>query len=87
MNHPKITYPKTAKINVTDHYFGTEVTDPYRWLEDDRSAATKAWVEAQNEVTQAYLQQIPFRETIRQKLEKLWNYEKFSAPFKEGKYT
>ncbi len=87
MNYPKITYPKTAKINVTDTYFETEVTDPYRWLEDDRSAATKAWVEAENEVTQTYLRQIPFRETIRQKLEKLWNYEKFSAPFVEGKYT
>ena len=87
MNHPKISYPKTTQINVTDDYFGTEVTDPYRWLEDDRSAETKAWVEAENEVTQTYLQQIPFREAIRQKLEKLWNYEKFSAPFKEGKYT
>ncbi len=87
MNPQKITYPKTAKINVTDHYFGTEVIDPYRWLEDDQSAETKAWVIAENKVTQDYLQQIPFREAIRQKLEKLWNYEKYSAPFKQGKYT
>ena len=80
-------YPQTAKGNITDDYFGTIVSDPYRWLEDDQSEETKAWVEAENEVTQAYLQQIPFREAIRQKLEKLWNYEKYSAPFKEGKYT
>ncbi len=87
MNQPEITYPKTDKINVTDTYFETVVTDPYRWLEDDQSAETKNWVKAENEVTQVYLQQIPFREAIRKKLEKLWNYEKYSAPFKEGKYT
>lgn len=87
MNLQKITYPKTAKGTVTDTYFETEVADPYRWLEDDRSEETKTWVEAENELTQDYLQQIPFRESIRQKLEKLWNYEKYSAPFKEGTYT
>jgi prolyl oligopeptidase len=82
-----LPYPKTAKGTVTDTYFGTEVPDPYRWLEDDQSPETKAWVQEENKVTQAYLEQIPFREAIRQKLEKLWNYEKYSAPFKEGKYT
>ncbi len=82
-----LPYPQTAKGTITDTYFGTVIPDPYRWLEDDRSAETKAWVMAENKVTQNYLQQIPFREAIRQKLEKLWNYEKYSAPFKEGKYT
>ncbi len=80
-------YPQTAKGNITDDYFGTIVSDPYRWLEDDQSEETKAWVEAENEVTQDYLAQIPFREAIHKKLEKLWNYEKYSAPFTEGKYT
>ncbi len=82
-----LLYPKTAKETVTDVYFGTVVHDPYRWLEDDQSDETKAWAQAENEVTQHYLEQIPFREAICQKLEKLWNYEKYSAPFKEGKYT
>lgn len=82
-----LPYPQTAKGTVTDNYFGTVVADPYRWLEDDRSVETKAWVEAENKLTQNYLQQIPFRDAIRQQLEKLWNYEKYSAPFKEGKYT
>ena len=80
-------YPATEKGNVTDDYFGTEVADPYRWLENDTAADTKAWVVAQNEVTNSYLQQIPFRDAIYNRLEKLWNYEKFSAPFKEGDYT
>ncbi|WP_419802166.1 prolyl oligopeptidase family serine peptidase [Mucilaginibacter sp.] len=81
------SYPRTAKGIITDTYFETVVADPYRWLEDDTSAATKNWVQEENKVTQDYLHQIPFRDKIRQKLEKLWNYEKFSAPFKEGKYT
>ena len=81
------SYPRTAKGIITDTYFETVVADPYRWLEDDTSAATKNWVQEENKVTQDYLHQIPFRDQIRQKLEKLWNYEKFSAPFKEGKYT
>jgi prolyl oligopeptidase len=82
-----LSYPETAKINVSDTYFGTQVDDPYRWLEDDLSAETKAWVEAENKVTQNYLEQIPYRKAIQNKLTDLWNYEKFSAPFKEGKYT
>ncbi len=83
----KITYPKTKKGKVVDTYFGTKVEDPYRWLEDDRSEETAAWVKAQNKVTFDYLKQIPFRDELKKRLEKLWNYEKFSAPFKEGKYT
>lgn len=82
----KMTYPKTNKIDVADTYFGTVINDPYRWLEDDRSAETKAWVEAENRVTQNYLSGIPFRQAIKNRLETLWNYEKYTAPFKEGAY-
>lgn len=82
-----LPYPQTKKENISDDYFGTKVADPYRWLENDTSAETKAWVIAQNKVTQNYLEQIPFRKAIKEKLADLWNYEKFSAPFKEGSYT
>src|SRR5690606_27712855 len=77
-------YPKTEETDQKDDYFGTIVDDPYRWLEDDLSAETKQWVTAQNEVTQDYLGQIPFREAIHKRLENLWNYEKEGAPIKEG---
>lgn len=80
-------YPKTKKIDLVDDHFGTKVPDPYRWLENDTAVDTKEWVLAQNEVTNDYLSQIPFRDAIKQRLEKLWNYEKISAPFKEGNYT
>lgn len=83
----QIQYPTTVRGNVMDEYFGTAVADPYRWLEDDRSAETEAWVKAQNDVTFAYLEQIPMRESIKQRLTELWNYERSSAPFKEGAYT
>ncbi|MCB9082523.1 MAG: S9 family peptidase [Lewinellaceae bacterium] len=83
----KVTYPTTDTIAHQDDYFGKTVSDPYRWLEDDRSEATGAWVKAQNEVTFGYLEKIPFREPIRKRLEELWNYEKYSAPFQEGDYT
>lgn len=79
-------YPQTKKGDVTDIYFGTNVEDPYRWLEDDLSQETKDWVKAENEVTNDYLGQIPFRENIRKRLEHLWNYEKVGAPYKEGDY-
>lgn len=82
-----LKYPQTRKDNTTDTYFGTPVADPYRWLEDDRSTETAAWVKAENEVTDAYLAQIPFRNDIKKRLEQLWNYERISAPFKEGAYT
>ena len=82
-----MNYPLTTKTDVFDTYFGTKINDPYRWLEDDRSAETKAWVEAENKVTQGYLSGIPFRGDIKKRLETLWNYEKFTAPFKEGLYT
>jgi len=82
-----LTYPVTAKGSVTDTYFGTKVADPYRWLEDDRSAETGAWVKTQNKVTFDYLAQIPYREQLKERLGELWNYEKVGSPFKEGKYT
>lgn len=80
-------YPNTEKIAHTDIYFGTEVEDPYRWLEDDLAKNTKEWVKLENKITQDYLSQIPYRDAIKSRLEKLWNYEKFSAPFIEGDYT
>lgn len=80
-------YPTTRKSDQKDLFFGREVADPYRWLEDDLSEETKDWVRRQNEVTFSYLERIPFRDAIRERLETLWNYEKYSAPFKEGKYT
>ena len=86
-NDEKMNYPQTRMDNTVDTYFGTQVADPYRWLEDDRSAETAQWVKAQNEFTFGYLSKIPYRQAIKEKLEKLWNYEKLSAPFTEGDYT
>src|SRR5690606_11632715 len=80
-------YPDTRKSNQTDEIFGTRVADPYRWLENDTSSETGDWVKRQNKVTEKYLSKIPFREAIQKRLTELWNYEKFSAPFKEGDYT
>ena len=80
-------YPLTKKINTEDNYFGTLVEDPYRWLEDDQSPETEAWVDEQNAVTQDYLDQIPFRKTIKDRITALMDYEKYSRPFKEGDYT
>ena len=82
-----INYPETKKIDHVDTYFGEKINDPYRWLEDDRSAETEAWVKAQNVVTYGYLEQIPYRNQLKSRMEQLWNYEKISAPFKEGNFT
>ena len=82
-----VNYPSTQKVDSVDTYFGTEVKDPYRWLEDDRSTETEAWVTKQNKTTFGYLDSIPFREDLKNRLEKLWNYEKLGSPFKEGDYT
>lgn len=82
-----VKYPETKKVDTVTTYFGSTVPDPYRWLEDDNSEETKAWVKAQNEVTFSYLEKIPFRNKIKERMEKIWNYEKISAPFKEGDYT
>ncbi|WP_188465436.1 prolyl oligopeptidase family serine peptidase [Marivirga lumbricoides] len=80
------SYPETAKVDTVDTYFGVEVADPYRWLEDDRSEQTAEWVKAQNEVTFGYLNSIPFRDKIEERLTKLWNYKKEGAPQKHGDY-
>ena len=80
-------YPDTKKTDQSDDYFGTKVADPYRWLENDMSDETKSWVVDQNKVTNAYISQIPFRNAIKDRLTALWNYAKYSAPFKEGGYT
>ncbi|WP_175634646.1 prolyl oligopeptidase family serine peptidase [Pedobacter ghigonis] len=79
-------YPNTKKDSTTDNYFGNKIADPYRWLENDTSAETKAWVDAENKVTQNYLEQIPYRADIKKRLTDLWNYPKESAPFKVGEY-
>jgi len=82
----QIKYPETKKVNQVDDYFGTKVEDPYRWLEDDNSEETKYWVKSQNDVTNAYLSSIPFRDKVKHRLEEMWNYAKYGSPFKEGKY-
>jgi len=79
-----LTYPPTHKSDVVDDYHGTRVADPYRWLEDVDSPETRAWVEAQNRITFAYLEEIPERERIRRRLTELWDYPKYGAPFKKG---
>lgn len=82
----QMIYPTTRKVDHVDEYHGTKVTDSYRWLEDDRSAETGTWVKAQNEVTFAYLNKIPFKGKIFSDLEKAYNYPKYSAPRKKGEY-
>ena len=81
-----LEYPETQKVDTVDTYFGTEVPDPYRWLEDDNAEATEAWVETQNKITFGYLNAIPFRDKIRSKVEDLIDYERVSAPSKHGDY-
>lgn len=79
-----LIYPNTNQVAQSDNYHGVEVKDPYRWLEDPDSDATKAWVEAQNEVTNSYLSTISAKDRIQQRLTQLWDYEKYSSPFKRG---
>ncbi len=86
-NFINLKYPETKKNAVTDTIFGVEVIDNYRWLEDDRSKDTEAWVNSQNKVTFDYLSKIPFREVFKNRLTELWNYEKLGVPFNEGDYT
>jgi prolyl oligopeptidase len=78
------SYPAAKKMDHVDVYHGVKVADPYRWLEDPDSAETRAWVEAQNKVTFGYLEQIPQRAAIRERLTRLWNYERYGVPFEEG---
>ena len=82
-----VTYPETKQVDTVTNYFGTDVKDPYRWLEDDRSKETETWVNTQNQATFGYLDNIPYRKELKERLEKIWNYEKVGAPFKEGEYT
>ncbi len=80
----KIKYPKTKKVNVVDNYFGTKISDPYRWLENDTSLETKNWIKAENKITFEYLSKIPFRQKIKNRLKQIINYPKISTPFKLG---
>jgi prolyl oligopeptidase len=79
-----LTYPETKKVDVVDDYHGVKVADPYRWLEDDNAADTKAWVQAQNKVTFEYLNAIPERADIKSRLTRLFNHERYGLPFREG---
>ncbi len=83
----EIEYPTTFRGDDVDLYFSYKVPDPYRWLEDENSDNTKHWVEQQNSITNQYLNRIPFRDQIRERLEKLWNYEKSGIPFKKGEWV
>jgi prolyl oligopeptidase len=80
----RINYPDTKKENITDDYHGTRISDPYRWLENDTSAETEAWVREQNKVTFGYLEKIPFRNQVKERLTKIWDYPKYSVTFKKG---
>lgn len=82
----QLQYPQTKKVDQVDTYFGVKVGDPYRWLEDDNSPETARWVEAQNKVTYGYLEKIPFRQQVKQRLENLYNYPKYGAPYRKGEY-
>jgi len=81
---PRWAYPSTRQADVVDEYHGVKVADPYRWLEDDNSPDTKAWVDAENAVTFGYLRRIPELGAIRARLTKLWNYERYGVPVKQG---
>ena len=83
---PAVKYPITKKGDTFDNYFGKEVQDPYRWLEDDMSAETESWVKSQNKVTREFLAHIPYRNKIKDRMTKLWNYEKYSSPTRHGEY-
>ncbi|MDP2424518.1 MAG: prolyl oligopeptidase family serine peptidase [Bacteroidales bacterium] len=81
----KLNYPQTEKVEVIDNYFGVDVVDPYRWLEDDNSAETAEWVKQQNDVTFGYLNSISFREKINERLTDIWDYPKYGVPWRAGK--
>ncbi|HVP89755.1 MAG TPA: prolyl oligopeptidase family serine peptidase [Terriglobales bacterium] len=82
----RLSYPVTKKVDQVDDYFGTKVADPYRWLEDDNAPEVKAWVQAENAVTFGYLDKIPFRPKIRARLTEIYNYPRYSSPFRAGEY-
>src|SRR5579871_3227735 len=82
----KLKYPASQKVDTVDDYFGQKVSDPYRWMEIDTAKATADWVKSENDVAFEFLNKIPYRETIKKRLEELYNYERLSAPFREGDY-
>ncbi|MBC7829987.1 MAG: S9 family peptidase [Chitinophagaceae bacterium] len=82
----QLQYPETKKSDTVDNYHGKKIADPFRWLEDDNSDETKTWVSSQNKTTQQYLSSIPYRQQVKKRLEELWNYPRYSSPFKEGVY-
>jgi prolyl oligopeptidase len=82
----RIKYPETRKVDTVDNYFGTRVADPYRWLENDTAPEVKAWVEAENKITFGYLEKIPFRDKIKTRLTEIFNYPRYSSPFRQGAY-
>lgn len=84
LNFAQLKYPETKKVDVVDDYHETKVADPYRWLEDDNSEKTAAWVIEQDKVTNEYLSKIPFREKLKERFEKLYNFPKYGAPFRAG---
>ena len=82
----KLHYPETKRLDHTDTYFSVQVADPYRWLEDESAAETAKWVESENRVTFGYLEKIPYRESVKVRLEKLFDYPKYGEPFRNGEY-
>ena len=82
----RLQYPDTKRVDQVDTYFGEKVADPYRWLEDETAASTTEWVEDQNKVTFGYLDQIPYRADVRARIEQLYNYPRYGAPFRRGEY-
>src|SRR5215203_5899690 len=80
----QFNYPKARKSDQVDDYHGTKVADPYRWLEDPDSPEAREWIEAENRVTFGYLDEIPARASIRERMTRLWDYERFGTPFEEG---
>jgi prolyl oligopeptidase len=80
----ELTYPPARRVEQTDEYFGTQVDDPYRWMEDVDSAELKTWVDAENELTQSYLAQVPGRDTMLARLMELTNFERYTAPARRG---
>ncbi|MBJ7427893.1 MAG: S9 family peptidase, partial [Bacteroidia bacterium] len=81
-----LSYPKAKTVNQTDNYHGTSIADPYRWLENDTAQEVIEWVKEENKVTQNYLGQIPYRTNIKNRLTEIWDYPKYSSPFKEGNW-
>ncbi len=85
-NQPTFVYPKTEKGDQSDDYFGTKIKDPYRWLEKEGTESVKSWIKTQNQVTFDYLAKIPYREKMRSRIKEIFNYPRYSSPFRTGEY-